>query len=252
VKLWILTAGHADVDKGAVLTPGSGDGTRTTIAVPMYLVETGDARILVDTGMHPVHIDDPHHTFRGSPIDEAVVPVMRDEDRLERRLGELGLGVGDLTHAVNTHLHFDHCGQNGALAGIPILVQRAAYESATAEPGYAHEYLAVPGLDYVLLDGDAEPAPGVRLLAAPGHAPGMQAVLVALPRSGPLLLCGDAIAAREQLDTGNWGAADDPDAAAATAARLCRIAGETGARMVFGHDVEQWGELLHAPDAAYE
>jgi N-acyl homoserine lactone hydrolase len=252
VRLWILTAGFADVDKGVILTPGSGDGTRVRIPVPMYLVERDDdTTILIDTGMHPVHIDEPRHTFAHSPLDDAILPIMGPGDRLEHRLGELGLGIPDVTHVVNTHLHFDHCGQNGLFEGVPIVVQREAYETAAAEEGYAHEYFDRRGLGYERVDGDVELVPGVTLIAAPGHAAGMQAVLVELPASGRVLLCGDAIGVREQLDAGNWLASADPASAKASAARLARIAGETGARMIFGHDVEQWHGLRRAPEGCY-
>jgi N-acyl homoserine lactone hydrolase len=253
VKLFVLQAGFADVDKGEVLTPGSGDGTMVRIPVPMYLVEHDDgSRTLIDTGMHPVHVDDPGHTFAGSPLADAIAPIMRHEDRLEHRLGELGVGVGDITRVVNTHLHFDHCGQNGLFEGAPILVQRAAYEAATAEEGYASAYFDRPGLRDELVEGDAEPAPELCLVAAPGHAAGFQAVLVRLPSTGDVLLCGDAIAVPEQLDTGNWQACADPVFGEASAARLRGIADDTGALMVFGHDPEQWRGLRHAPGGFYD
>ena len=172
MKLFVLHAGWADVDKGAILTPGSGDGTTVRIPVPMYLVEHDDgSRTLIDTGMHSVHVEDPGHTFGGSPLEDTITPIMRSEDRVEHRLGELGLGVADVTRVVNTHLHFDHCGQNFLFGDVPILVQRAAYEPAVAEAGYAREFVDRPGLRYELLDGDAEPAPGLRLIVAPGMRP---------------------------------------------------------------------------------
>jgi N-acyl homoserine lactone hydrolase len=242
VRLSVLCAGHADVDKGAILTPGSGDGTRVLIPVPMYLVETGDARVLVDTGMHPVHIDDPRHTFGGSPLDDAILPVMGPEDRLERRLAEAGLAPADVTHVVNTHLHFDHCGQNDRFAGTAITVQRDAYETAVAEDRYAREYFERPELRYDLVDGDLELVPGVELIRAPGHAAGLQAVLVRLP-ARTVLLCGDAIAVPEQLERDNWLACADPTQARASARRLVGIAEATGATMLFGHDPAQWREL---------
>jgi N-acyl homoserine lactone hydrolase len=253
MKLFVLQAGFADVDKGDVLTPGSGDGTVMRIPVPMYLVEHDDrSRTLIDTGMHPVHVEDPGHTFAGSPLADAIAPVMRPEDRLEHRLAELGLAVRDITRVVNTHLHFDHCGQNGLFPGVPILVQRAAYEPAMAEDGYARAYFDRPGLRYELVDGDVEPAPGLCLVASPGHAAGFQAVLVRLPVTGEVLLCGDAIAVREQLDTGNWQACADPVFGEASAARLRSLADDTGALMIFGHDPQQWDELRRAPEGCYE
>ena len=192
--------------------------------------------------MHPVHIGEPRHTFGGSPLDDAILPVMGPGDRLEPRLAEAGLALADVTHVVNTHLHFDHCGQNDRFAGTAITVQRDAYETAVAEDRYAREYFERPELRYDLVDGDLELVPGVELIRAPGHAPGLQAVLVRLP-ARTVLLCSDAIAVREQLERDNWLACADPAQARASARRLVGIAEAAGATMLFGHDPAQWREL---------
>jgi N-acyl homoserine lactone hydrolase len=123
----------------------------------LHVIEHPDGRILVDTGM----ID-------STPaLDEDWHPTVYPE-RIPR----------DVSLVINTHLHFDHCGGNRLFAGVPIYVQRAEREAAR-EPDYTiPEWVEFPGASYVELEGEAEVAPGVRVLPTPGHTPGHQSVLV--------------------------------------------------------------------------
>ena len=43
-------------------------------------------------------------------------------------LADHGLSPVDVTMVINTHLHFDHCGQNPAFAHAPLMVQRTEHE----------------------------------------------------------------------------------------------------------------------------
>jgi len=250
MRLFILHGGDCSVDKGRIFTPGVDEGTMLRIPIPLFLVETDDGeRVLVDTGMHPVHVDDPGHTFRGlAPYDEWIRPIMGPEDTLEHRLGELGLSVGDVTHVVNTHLHFDHCGQNSLFTEVPIILQREHYEAAKRDPSsYPSEYFDLPDLHYELIEGDRQLFRGIRGITAPGHAPGLMALLFELPNSGSILLCTDAIDTREHLDHDIWDHCPDPATARESAEKLKRIAAQENATMLFGHDLEQWRTLRHAP-----
>ena len=253
MKLHVLDLGRCDVDVGGVLTPGVGDGRRALIPVPAYLLETDSGeRVVVDTGMHPVHIDDPGHTFRGTDYARMLRPVMTAQDTLPHRLGELGLSVGDVTHVVNTHLHFDHCGQNSLFTGARILVHRQHHEAALTDAGFPSENFDLPQLTYELFDGDrVELFPGVTTITTHGHAPFHQSLLIELAESGPLLLAVDAIYTRANLERSAWGSQADPAAAAEGGALLARIAAEHGARLVFGHDLAQWHELVRAPHGYY-
>jgi N-acyl homoserine lactone hydrolase len=247
VQLHVLHLGDVRCDKGFNFTPGYGDGEVLRVPVPAYLIETDSGqRVLVDTGLHEVHIDDPEHTFAGSALGEVIRPEMTYEHRLEHQLGLLGLSVPNITHVINTHLHFDHCGQNHLFTEVPILVQRHQYECATHDPGWPTEYFARPELEYVLLDGEEEIFPGVRTFVAPGHAPGFMALLVELD-GGRVLLCGDAIPLEENLTRDLWTAFADPAEARASAYRLLRVAQATRARMLYGHDTAQWELLPKAP-----
>jgi hypothetical protein len=91
MRLYVIPAGTLRIDKGAVFTPGIDDGVLIEIPVPVYLIRTdNDENVLVDTGLHPAHIDGPSHSFGLENADE-VLARMQPEDRLERRLAEVGL-----------------------------------------------------------------------------------------------------------------------------------------------------------------
>jgi len=100
---------------------------------------------------------------------------------------------------INTHLHFDHCGGNRLFPGIPIHVQRRE-RAAAREPGYTiPEWVEFEGARYVELDGEAEIAPGVRVLPTPGHTPGHQSVLVDT-EDGLVVVAGDVAYRWEDFD----------------------------------------------------
>ncbi len=67
------------------------------------LVETGDRKILIDTGMGDK---------QGAKFKDHFRPF--GEETLLGSLAQVGLKTGDITDVLLTHLHFDHCG--GALA----------------------------------------------------------------------------------------------------------------------------------------
>ncbi len=107
-------------------------------------------------------------------------------------LASLGLRRSDVIGIVVCHLHFDHCGRNPLFPGVPIYTQRAEQEAARAPDYTVPEWVDFPGAEYELLDGDAEPWPGVHVLSTPGHTPGHQSVLVDTDRGG-VLLTGQAV-----------------------------------------------------------
>jgi N-acyl homoserine lactone hydrolase len=70
--------------------------------------------------------------------------------------------------------------------------------------------------------------------------------MVELPRTGPVLLTGDAVSRPAEIDE-RFDTAPDPEAAQASAARLMRLAGERGAFVIWGHGPDQWSTLRKAP-----
>ena len=106
-------------------------------------------------------------------------------------LAALDMTPGDISLVINTHLHFDHCGQNAVFKHAPHYVQRAELERAKREPAGLYDWFGFMDAQFELLDGDAEVVPGLELISTPGHTAGHQSVVVRTA-DGPDVLIGDA------------------------------------------------------------
>src|SRR2546425_3169644 len=85
-----------------------------------FAIRHEDGIVLVDTGIGEGN----------AWIDENYRPRRRE---VREALAAAGLDAGAGRLIVNTHLHFDHCGQNRAFAGVPIVVPRAQLEARREE-----------------------------------------------------------------------------------------------------------------------
>jgi len=106
-------------------------------------------------------------------------------------LAEHGLSPADVRIVINSHLHFDHCGQNAVFKHAPFYVQRSELARARRQEKLTAEWFDFAGARFELLDGDAEIADGVRVVATPGHTVGHQSVVVDMP-DGAAVMIGDA------------------------------------------------------------
>ena len=132
----------------------------------------------------------------------------------EAVLAKTGFRPEDVDTLVLTHLHFDHAGNFEAFPNARIYVQRREYErwievlAKIPDLSVGKQNWALSSMDAevierfsaavrdgraVLLDGDAEIAPGVHCrLAADTHTFGSQWVEVET-RSGPYVIAGDCV-----------------------------------------------------------
>src|SRR5882757_8375588 len=106
-------------------------------------------------------------------------------------LAEHDLSPADVKIVINTHLHFDHCGQNAVFKHAPFYIQRPELDRARREEKVTSEWFDFAGARFELVDGDAEIAEGVRVVATPGHTVGHQSVIVDTPDGGAVMI-GDA------------------------------------------------------------
>ncbi len=150
-----------------------------------YAIGHPEGLLLMDTGVG-----------EGSKLIEEWQPRVHS---LDASLAALGHRAADVIGIVVCHLHFDHCGQNPRFPGVPIYTQRAEYEAARSPDYTVPEWVDFPGARYELLDGDAEPWPGVHILSTPGHTPGHQSMLVDTDAGG-VLLTGQAVYSLAELE----------------------------------------------------
>jgi len=130
-----------------------------------FVVTHPGGAVLVDTGV-------------GGPPD--VLSDWRVVNRsVADALADLDMSPADIGLVINTHLHFDHCGQNAVFKHAPVYVQRAELSRAERESPELYEWFGFMNARFELLDGDAEILPGLSVLATPGHTEGHQCVVVA-------------------------------------------------------------------------
>ena len=193
--------------------------------VHAWVIRHPDGAILVDTGIG----------FGNEAIDEWYHP---QSIRLTAALEGVGLAPPTVAGAVLSHLHFDHCGQQGILSA-PTYVQAAEFEAAKA-PGYTiPDWAEVPKDRLRLVHGDENIADGVRLLSTPGHTPGHQSVVIEAGDERVVLAAQCAYRAEElrtgQPATSNLHDEDWLDAAEDSLRRLRALAPCT---VQFSHDSE--------------
>jgi N-acyl homoserine lactone hydrolase len=214
-----------------------------SVPVPCYLIQMSDGtNILIDSGF-----PDDAESWPGMEItiDTGVIGYLAD----------LGLRHDDIDIVICTHLDPDHAGQHTAFTRATFVLQRV--HELLARGGDERFEIAVPLWDlpaerFRLVDGDTELCPGVELIEAGGHTPGLQAVLVRLPQTGPVLLGIDALPfdmtpfTPENRPVNEFDM--DHDATRVSTRKLLDLAArENVSLIVYGHDDAQWRALKTAP-----
>src|SRR6266568_6436124 len=106
-------------------------------------------------------------------------------------LAGLDMTPGDIGMVINTHLHFDHCGQNAVFKHAAFYIQRPELSRAQREEPELFDWLGFMNARFELLDGDTEVLPGLEVITTPGHTEGHQCVVVRGDGAFDLLI-GDA------------------------------------------------------------
>ncbi len=192
---------------------------RLITTIGAFLIETGDRRILVDTGIGPVNLDFPGFgVYRGGQLLES--------------LAQAGLARDQITDVVYSHLHVDHVGWTSievdgrrqlTFPNARHLVTEAEWRfwhgganPAGPDPETVQKPLA-PVIEFIA--GGQEIAPGLTVIATPGHTPGH----ISLALDGGvqrLIIIADLMYSVVQFVQPTWSAAFDANPEQANATRL--------------------------------
>ena len=132
--------------------------------------------------------------------------IRTKEEELSHSLHKAGLRPADVTMVVNTHLHFDHCGNNKLFANSKFLVQTdevryAYFPDRFMRVSYLRDFFDVEG-DYLPVRGKYEIENGVEVLPTPGHTIGHQSVIVKW-KGRNIVYAGDAAPLAENIEKRN-------------------------------------------------
>ena len=191
----LLSDGYFTLDK-SFLVFGKYQGVKYKAALKPLLVRTDKETILVDTGVGtlPAKYEKFHEVIRSK------------EEELTNSLRMAGLKPSDVTMVVNTHLHFDHCGNNKLFENSKFLIQTdeiryAYFPDRFMRVSYLRDFFDVEG-DYLPVRGRYEIEHGVEVIPTPGHTIGHQSLVVNW-KNRNVVYAGDAAPLPENIEKRN-------------------------------------------------
>ena len=245
-RLYVLDCGRNVGRDQARWSPGVNEGKSIEFSDNCYLIRHDKGLLLWDTGVPDAVAAMPD----GMVVANGAITYRRAKT-LAAQLTELGVKPTDVTYLAVSHTHGDHVGNVALFASSTVLIQAAEYDWAMAganKPAFA----ASQKLEKLSGDHDVFGDGSVTILSTPGHTPGHQSLLVRLPKTGYIVLSGDAVHFRD-----NWEHKRVPsmnvnrEQTLASLQRLQTVMDERRAQLWINHDKPQSDGLRYAP-AYYE
>jgi glyoxylase-like metal-dependent hydrolase (beta-lactamase superfamily II) len=210
-----------------------------------YLIRHGEQYLLWDAGLEETLIGKPEVSDSQTvSLTKALLPQLAEIGVDPLKIGRLGV----------SHYHGDHYGQAARFPNARLMIGREDWAEIKSRPD--HAALVQPWVEgkavveELVGDTDVFGDGRVVIVDTPGHTPGHKSLLVHLS-SGAVLLTGDAVHFRDQLETGQpSGNHTDKAAGANSIQRMLKIQNEVPAKIIVQHDPLDIGKLPAFPDAA--
>jgi N-acyl homoserine lactone hydrolase len=242
-RLYILNCGEGVACDISRWSPGVNVGKSMDFVDNCYLIKHAQGWMLWDTGVADALAAMPEGQ---RPADSRMIHWRRPKT-LASQLDALGVKPSDIKYVAISHTHPDHIGNVEMFPQAMLLVQKAEYEwpSPLGVGRFRPEHPATKLSGDLDVFGDGS----VMIISTPGHTPGHQSLLVKLPKTGALLLSGDAVHFKD-----NWDNRRVPELntdKAQTVASLQRIAdlmAKEKAQLWINHDKAQRDSLKLSPE----
>jgi len=234
-KLYVLNCGEGTAGDISRWTPGLNEGKSMDFVDSCYLIKhSSKGWFLWDTGIADAVAAMPNGL---APADPKAVTWRRPKT-LAAQLERLGLKPDDVKMMAVSHTHPDHTGNVELFPQATLYVQKAEYDwpGANNEPRFkpSHPVEQLTGDKDVFGDGS------VTILSTPGHTPGHQSLLVKLPKTGAVVLSGDAVHFKDNWDNRRVPSMNaNKDQSAASMQKIADTLTKEKAQLWINHDKAQ-------------
>lgn len=262
MKLYVLDLGKIVMKSANPVTQTDGNGDESpAIPIHSFLIDAPIGKILFDAGCHP-------EAMEGAwPKAMCQNPYVFDKEAiLLKRLDAIGVKAEEIQYLVLSHLHLDHAGCVHLFPNAAVYVQEQELEQTMADyRGNCLDAFHLPcdvenwirseiNWQPVNADREAVLCEGVTILdLKKGHSFGMLGLCVEL-NSGNVLLVSDAAysAFHYGPPAKQSGAVYDEEGYFEAMEFIRRYAKSHKARVLYGHDMEQFQGLMKSSEGYYE
>jgi N-acyl homoserine lactone hydrolase len=243
-KLYVLNCGEGvagDISRWSGVAADV--GKKMDFVDNCYLIHHAQGWMLWDTGIADEIAAMPDGL---APADPKGLHWRRPKT-LASQLQQLGLKPSDIKFVAISHTHPDHIGNVELFPQSMLLVQKAEYDwpGANGAPRFKPEHPVTKLTGDYDVFGDGS----VTILSTPGHTPGHESLLVKLPKTGVLVLSGDAAHFRSNWENRRVPALNtDKEQSLASMQRIADVLAKEKAQLWINHDKAQRDTLKMAPD----
>lgn len=241
-KLYILNCGEGVAGDISRWSPGVDVGKSMPMAENCYLMHHMQGWLLWDTGLTDAIATLPNGQ---APSDPRAIHWYRPKT-LAAELNAVGVKPSDVKYLAISHTHPDHVGNVEMFPEATLLVQKAEYEwpnpLGVGRFKPEHPVKKLEGDYDVFGDGS------VTIISTPGHTPGHQSLLVKLPKTGAIVLSGDAVHFKTNWDNRRVPSINtDKEQTATSMQRIADVLAKEKAQLWINHDKAQRDTLTMAP-----
>jgi N-acyl homoserine lactone hydrolase len=241
-RLYVIDCGWAHAEDQSLWSPGVNAGVPIDFSDNCYLIHhTGEGYLLWDTGITD--------RLAALPQGQTVAQLRQTWHRsqtLVAALAAVGIKPADVHYVAISHVHPDHVGNLDEFPDATVIMQNAEWEYGLKLPLKPFN----PGLKTELIEGDKDlfGDGSLTVLSTPGHTPGHQSLLVHLPKTGYVVLSGDAAHFQSNWDNRRVPAFNaDKAQSSASMEKIAHIVDAKHAQLWINHDKPSSDARRHAP-----